>query len=309
MKILLGCDGSAHALMAEELLQKVPGWRAAEIITVSVASLPVPYSAGFPAAEGGVYAGEMVEVYEDIEKHAETAAHAAEERLAAKGLKARAVVIEGTNVSADLLELAKRENVDLIAVGSRGENAVVGFLLGSTTRTLINDSPISVLVARAYQNTEPEETLERLKAKSKLVLELCYDGSQGSEYALNIACDHGPDAFERVLVVCAEPLGSLPPGVDPASFGDTYRNDHEEAIKVVHEAVGRLRGCTHNVKGLTKLGIPKDVLLEIAEDENADLISIGANRHGFLERLLLGSVSYDVATHAPCSVLVARPTA
>ena len=39
----------------------------------------------------------------------------------------------------------------------------------------------------------------------------------------------------------------------------------------------------------------------------SDLIVLGAEGHSLIERLLLGSVSDHVATHAPCSVLVVRP--
>jgi len=48
-------------------------------------------------------------------------------------------------------------------------------------------------------------------------------------------------------------------------------------------------------------------LTEIAEDTGVDLIVVGAKGHSMIERVLLGSVSDYVATHAKCSVLVVRP--
>jgi nucleotide-binding universal stress UspA family protein len=48
-------------------------------------------------------------------------------------------------------------------------------------------------------------------------------------------------------------------------------------------------------------------LIKTAKEVAADLVVVGATRHGLIERFLIGSVSYEVATHAPCSVLVVRP--
>lgn len=49
------------------------------------------------------------------------------------------------------------------------------------------------------------------------------------------------------------------------------------------------------------------MLVSQAKRENADLIVVGAKGHTAIGRILLGSVSDYVATHATCSVLVIRP--
>ncbi|MFN3650119.1 MAG: universal stress protein [Armatimonadota bacterium] len=48
-------------------------------------------------------------------------------------------------------------------------------------------------------------------------------------------------------------------------------------------------------------------ILEAAADFEADLIVVGSKGHTGLEGILLGSVARNVATHARCAVLVARP--
>ncbi|TWT87782.1 universal stress protein [Stieleria varia] len=48
-------------------------------------------------------------------------------------------------------------------------------------------------------------------------------------------------------------------------------------------------------------------ILEEANEYQADLIVLGARGHSMLHRVLLGSVSDSVATHAHCSVAVVRP--
>jgi nucleotide-binding universal stress UspA family protein len=54
-----------------------------------------------------------------------------------------------------------------------------------------------------------------------------------------------------------------------------------------------------------------DAALEITDFARAhdiDLIVVGSRGRGRLPGLLLGSVSQKLATHSPCSVLIARPT-
>jgi nucleotide-binding universal stress UspA family protein len=55
-------------------------------------------------------------------------------------------------------------------------------------------------------------------------------------------------------------------------------------------------------------GRAQERIVEYAETTKADLVVIGAKGHSQIDRILLGSTSDYVATHAPCSVLVVRPT-
>ena len=49
-----------------------------------------------------------------------------------------------------------------------------------------------------------------------------------------------------------------------------------------------------------------EAILRAADDENADLIVVGSNDKGFLQRLLGGSVSQELARKAPRPVLIVR---
>jgi len=55
-------------------------------------------------------------------------------------------------------------------------------------------------------------------------------------------------------------------------------------------------------------GDPADAILDVAEEQHADLIVVGNKGMTGAKRFLLGSVPNKVSHHAPCSVLIVRTT-
>jgi nucleotide-binding universal stress UspA family protein len=110
-------------------------------------------------------------------------------------------------------------------------------------------------------------------------------------------------AFELPLAAAPE-IWALPP--------DYYeRLDHvcrEQADAIVKAAVEKLSGLSDvvSVTSRTVFGSPNSVIIEAAESWNPDLIVVGSHGYPTWERLLLGSVSQAVVSHAKCSVEVVR---
>ena len=65
-------------------------------------------------------------------------------------------------------------------------------------------------------------------------------------------------------------------------------------------------GDTLKIEGKAVMGSPKGVILDEAERWKAGLILVGSHGYPTWERLLLGSVSQAVVSHAKCSVEVVR---
>jgi universal stress protein family protein len=53
-------------------------------------------------------------------------------------------------------------------------------------------------------------------------------------------------------------------------------------------------------------GVPKDMIVQEANDWGADLIVLGSHGYGRVRRMVLGSVAGAVVAKAPCSVQVVR---
>jgi nucleotide-binding universal stress UspA family protein len=56
-------------------------------------------------------------------------------------------------------------------------------------------------------------------------------------------------------------------------------------------------------------GSAADYIVEACADESAELVVLGSHGRGGLKRALLGSVSTNVASRAPCPCVVVSPDA
>jgi nucleotide-binding universal stress UspA family protein len=71
-------------------------------------------------------------------------------------------------------------------------------------------------------------------------------------------------------------------------------------------AFDKLSGEGIEVETHARDGDPAQVILEVAQEQKADLIVVGNRGLTGIERFLLGSVSSKLSHHAPCSVMIVR---
>jgi len=83
--------------------------------------------------------------------------------------------------------------------------------------------------------------------------------------------------------------------------------EHPEVTAAVRAAAETLRARGLRVHAHLRRGDPPLVIADVAAEENARLIVVGAGEHSKLARRLLGSVADLVAERAPCNVLIVRP--
>ena len=80
----------------------------------------------------------------------------------------------------------------------------------------------------------------------------------------------------------------------------------DPAQKQLDEALKRARSTCPQATGLLRVGDARDVVLEVAEEQHADLIVVGSHGYGGFKRLMLGSVADGITRHAKIPVLVVR---
>lgn len=142
---------------------------------------------------------------------------------------------------------------------------------------------------------------------------IAVDGSRFSDAALEEVAQRPWPAGSKIMVLTAfeAPLVATPDiwSLPSEYFEQVERSVRLRAESVIERAVAKLTaalGPEIEVKGVCLTGPAKRVILDEAEKWKADLIVVGSHGYPAWERLLLGSVSQAVVSHAKCSVEVAR---
>jgi nucleotide-binding universal stress UspA family protein len=137
-----------------------------------------------------------------------------------------------------------------------------------------------------------------------------FDESEPAERALRRAADLA-EAFDATLVVAAVAVPPVPgAGVDALLPGTSERlaaaatEELNLADQHLEQARRLLEDRDVRAEYVSQAGAPAERILELAEQRRADLIVVGVTELGFLERLLEGSVSDDVAHGTRGDVLI-----
>ena len=132
------------------------------------------------------------------------------------------------------------------------------------------------------------------------------DGSAGGEAALRWALDIAKGSGARLHLVTAYPDA---PSFRERLVGTARRESidlREVADNVLARAAEEAGAAGLVTETYAEEGDPAHVLIDVAQQQGADLIVVGARGLTGLERFLLGSVSSKLAHHAPCSVTIVR---
>lgn len=217
------------------------------------------------------------------------------------GARWRAIAAPAEDVGEEIMRQAQFEKVDLIVMRSRRRPHRAA-LLGSTAESVSRSAPCPVLV---MHNDEREFINRELKVGVKRVL-VAYDFSDYSEvalkYGLSIAQEH---QAELHLLHVLPPSSLNEPEIAwyPIKGESAYHIAARRLQRVVPSDVHLW--CS--VKTAVSEGYPYREILNYAEKNEIDLISVGAHGAGFGMRALFGSNVDRVLRQSPCPVLVARP--
>jgi nucleotide-binding universal stress UspA family protein len=188
-------------------------------------------------------------------------------------------------------------DADLLVVGARGLGRFKRLVLGSVSTACLHHSRCPVVIVR---DGEPSRRADPPRVVAAV------DGSPGSRRALAFAVDAARRMGARVEVVHAwtTPVYPAHPLV-PATFEVT---DFEESARaVIADVLGSVdtRDLAVPPESIAIQGPAAASVLDIAK--GADLLVVGSRGRGGFAGLLLGSVSSQVAHHAPCPVAVVPP--
>jgi len=301
MKILLATDGSEHAGMALDFLLRFPLPDDSSVILLTVIDKRV-----FVDAESVELTAEQSEalhaVHNTVREEAQAYLNAAAQRVSERGW-AVTVQLRSGDVAEEILAAAEEAQVDLVAVGSHGSSPVRRFMLGSIATRVLMYSPFSVLIVKQPEAAHP---LPGREGEPWRVL-LAYDDSAPARKALDLCASLPLGAGDSVMVVTVLTLVTGFRQDIYQHLSPVWQQKKIAAKAALDGAVVRLHGSLHGVTSRLREGASSShEIIEAAEESRSNLIVLGSEGKSALQRLLRGSLTGNVARHAPCPVLVVR---
>ncbi len=217
--------------------------------------------------------------------------------LASSQQSAEITVREG-NPAREITYEAERLPADLLILGTHGKSGFERLFLGSVTEKVLRSTRVPVLII-------PPPVRDPGSPVYKTIL--CpLDFSDASIRALEYALSLAKEADARLILLHVvedllahadvETLGHL-------SLGDYYRH-------VEHDAVTRLKAMIPNEAGAWSTPEPQVIrgrasreILRVVADERVDLVVMGVQGRGAIDRMVFGSTTHRVIKESGCPVL------
>ncbi len=173
----------------------------------------------------------------------------------------------------------------------------------------VREAPRQALIVEPG-GTRPEELPVKL---DKILVPVDYSphAAAALRHALELAAYANGESSIDVLHVAPRPAEYLP--MDRWIFGEDREDaDVDAAVRkaasgALEDFLDEVTGDDHGkVQSLIRLGIPSEVIKEIAEADGYDLIVMGTHGRRGLDRALMGSTAERVVQSAPCPVVTVR---
>jgi len=192
---------------------------------------------------------------------------------------------------------AKDKSCDLVVIGSRVHSLAGEVFLGGTAGEVLHSCRLPLLVARIH--TEKDCQRECLLALLNRVL-FPTDFSENAEHA-----------FDAVVKLVQEGLKSVVlMHVQDRTKSDRHLKDQLEEFNIIdRERLERMKERllskgAQDVQVELPYGLPTEKILHRARRGDISLAVMGSQGRGFISEIFLGSVSHNVARHAPVPTLL-----
>lgn len=290
MRVLVGVDGEGSFWQVVEYVKRL-AFDQVEIDLVRVVEsiLPDKSTPELPADHP------LASYYRMQAKSAQEMLDAAQAALAKDGIPARTFLYYG-DAAREIVSHADRESCDLITVRSSSKGKWGSLFFGSVSKGVLIGSNKSTLIVKA----PPPPT-------DKLTAVLATDHSPYFNRCLEILVAIAPKGIGRMIAMTS----TAPAKLVHALLGKTSGLGDLTAATMDEEAANnalceKLREKFPNCYSVIKENDPAEAIAETMKEASADLLIMGAQGHGYFERLRLGSQSFHQVVNTPHNVLILR---
>jgi nucleotide-binding universal stress UspA family protein len=294
VKVVVGIDESPASQTALALLRRMK-FEAVEVVLVHAIESILPDGSFIenPAHPVG-------RLLQESKRFGTRILREAQSQVAEDGIEAQVRLCLGSPAE-KLMSVATEVRAGMIVVGRNRRSAWEDLILGSTARNLLHEWPGHLLVAHG-----PPANAQGLRVL------LAVDQRFGTEAFVDAFAGMRPTGIatiELVTVNCVDDaearrlVRGLPVTTEVAEGWITSGLRHANALLTDRLATLGAQCVPRVVYGQ----IPEQELTELAVRTAADLIVVGAEPHGFLDRHLRRSVSEGLLAAGPRSLMVLRP--
>lgn len=223
---------------------------------------------------------DLVDAISREREFAEHLLDGAADQACAYNISAKTHLTEGS-AGRGMLALSDDMHVDLTAIGSRQPGSFASAILGSVGRALTIGSRGSVLIGRG--SVPPSGRVKAVFAT---------DHSEYCRRALHQLISMHPRGFEKIVLVTAYDVGE----------------DVEDLKSKSGSWVTKLREAGFAASYELKPGKVDDVIHRALQEHPSELLILGAQGHGFMERMIVGSTALHQVMREHPSLLILRPT-
>jgi nucleotide-binding universal stress UspA family protein len=277
--MLVPIDGSRFSFQNEEVAANIANKFNSRVTVLHV----VPHAIRHQSTEFAQQVPDSIrEEMEDwFLQRGKQALEEAKRFFAGGNVRVDTMLVEFADPAETILKVAKEKRSDIIVIGNRGTGEIEEFALGSVAEKVLRYAECTVLIVK------------RETAISKILVAI--DGSKHAqkalEYAVQLALKHNASVT----------LINVTQTVYPYLKANAAKSIGELIVSKAARQVKELK-----VDKRVEIGQPAKTILEVAKNENYDLIALGNRGLIPAERFLFGSVSDKVAGHAQCSVLIVK---
>ena len=213
------------------------------------------------------------------------------------------VIAESDDVAKAIASEATKRNADLIIMRSR-RRPHAAVLLGSTAETVCQKAPCPVLVTHPGEREWVGLSSCEIDLKRLLV---AYDNSADADLALKYGTSLAQQYQTEVHLLHV--ISDTAPEEPELAWSNASREtSYEIAARRLQQVVPKETYVWCNIVTNVRRGAPWHEIVAYAKEHKIDLICMGASGTGFSLGKMFGSTADRVLRHAPCPVLISRPT-
>ncbi len=222
--------------------------------------------------------------------------------VAGRHLEYEFVVTESNRPAESIKHEAEKQDADLIVMSSR-RRPYAAALLGSTAETVCRTASCPVLVTRSVEGRHLRSAVRNFEFKKLLVAsDFSSDSELALRYGLSLAQEYQSELHLLHVITDSKTSEN-----ELEWTSQNAEGPYHVAARQLHRSVPAETHLWSGVTHVVREGNAHREIVSYADEQEIDLVLIGAHGQGFKLGTLFGSNTDRVLRESPCPVLVVRP--